>query len=199
MATLGRQQSILPTLALLALLTCRIQGAATQDSQLHIAAKRNDVKLLGELLGSGVRVDSLDKRGRTALLEAVLAGSTDAANALLEAQANPFYYSEQLDISPIVAAVKDGRLNMVRLMAKHGHNIRRNLHEEDTALHYACMGQTETHADLVMMLSENFGMDPLLPGKDGKTCADWANSQVVRDALRKVLIKKGHSEAAAEL
>ncbi|CAI5485475.1 unnamed protein product, partial [Closterium sp. Naga37s-1] len=103
--------------------------------------------------------------GRAALHEAVVAGSVDAAAALLEWGADPDG-GHASQMPPILLAVQAGSEKAVTLLLSHGADI--NAHDAQlcTALHYACADAHRGMIKLLLVAGANMyarNSDGLLP------------------------------------
>jgi ankyrin repeat protein len=89
------------------------------NSQLHRAAKSDDVALIGQLLASGAKIDQRDTDRRTALLVATQNNAIAAAQALIAAGAD-VNAKDAIQDTPYLYAAAEGRLEILRLILATG-------------------------------------------------------------------------------
>jgi uncharacterized protein len=89
------------------------------NSQLHRAAKSDDVALIGQLLASGAKIDQRDTDRRTALLVATQNNAIAAAQALIAADAD-VNAKDAIQDTPYLYAAAEGRLEILRLILATG-------------------------------------------------------------------------------
>ncbi|GJP64666.1 hypothetical protein CLOP_g21639 [Closterium sp. NIES-67] len=111
-------------------------------AELVEAVRANDVDLVNVVLQEAPSRTALlntvhPASQRTALHEAVIASSTEAAGALLEWGADPDG-GQSSQMPPIMHAVEKGNDKMVTLLLSHGADINAQDAKQCTALHYAC-------------------------------------------------------------
>ena len=92
------------------------------ESEIHVAAKANDVALIKNLLASGTEIDARDGDQRTALLIATHANAIDAARALIAAGAD-VNAKDSIHDTPYLYAAAEGRLEILRMTLKTGANL----------------------------------------------------------------------------
>ena len=140
---------------------------ADGDSCLHTAIAADcETETLQELIESGARVNSVNGRGRTALLLGCLYRQTDSIMALLEAGAYPAIDDDE-GFSCIHAAV-DGRCSneTIQALIDHGAHIDAKRKDGTNALLRAC---TTGHSDSVNFLL-GAGADVNIVKVNGNTC-----------------------------
>ena len=86
------------------------------------AASVDDVERLNDGLKTGVPIDSVDRRGRTALLIATYANSIDAARFLINHGAN-VNLKDQLQDSPYLYAGAEGKLEILKMTVAAGADL----------------------------------------------------------------------------
>ncbi len=87
------------------------------------AARTNDVKKLARAIEMGIRVDSKDESGKTALLIATYANAVDAARRLIKAGAD-VNAKDDLNDSPYLYAGAEGRLEILKLTVLAGADLK---------------------------------------------------------------------------
>ncbi len=103
------------------------QQAVQQLSQLNIppdryintlfcAAKENDTKTLSLLLAAGVKADTMNRDGATALQEAAACGNTECVNVLLAAGADVNHRDDCDGRTPLVRAIQNGHTECATLL-----------------------------------------------------------------------------------
>jgi ankyrin repeat protein len=112
---------------------------ATGETPLHLAARGGHTEVVRALLAAGADPDASDVRRKTPWLEAQSAGHAEAA-ALLAARAAP---------PDIVAALRSGRVDLVRRLVEGDPRLLGRLPGGATALHVAAGAG---HEDLVRFL-----------------------------------------------
>ena len=86
------------------------------------AASVDDVERLTDGLNSGVPIDSIDSRGRTALLIATYANSINAARFLINHGANVNFKDQSQD-SPYLYAGAEGKLEILKMTVTAGADL----------------------------------------------------------------------------
>ncbi|CAI5471095.1 unnamed protein product [Closterium sp. Yama58-4] len=138
------------------------------------AAHANDVALLNSVLQEASSRTALlnalhPATGRTALHEAVVAGSLDAAALLLEWGADPdggTAAAEGGQSPPLMSAVQAGSEEAVRLLLTNGADINATDARLCSALHYACATGHRSIIKLLLVAGANMyarNRDGLLP------------------------------------
>ena len=97
------------------------------DNALHIVTKRRDLPWLQFMLAKGVPVDSKDRDGNTALVDAARIGFEDGVNQLLEVGASPNLANNRGETALIVATQAHD-LGSVRLLLQYGADPRETDH-----------------------------------------------------------------------
>ena len=146
-------------------------ACADGDNSLHTAIAADcEKETLQELIKSGAKVDSLNGRGRTALLLGCLYRQTDSIMALLAAGADPAICDDE-GLSCIHAAV-DGTCSQKILSAliRHGAHIDAKRKDGTNALLSAC---TTGQSDSVNFLL-GAGADVKIVKVNGNTCLQEA-------------------------
>ena len=118
-------------------------GSVFDDDALRKAAKKGDVARIETLLQSGVKVDSANKKGRTALIEAAAEGQTQAVKLLLRHGAKPGIQDEE-GFTALRSASVEGHAETVRALLDGGADVNFRHKEGLTALMVAAVkGRTE--------------------------------------------------------
>ncbi len=111
--------SVLATFAVAAtsLVACVSASMHAKPSgrDLRAAAARGDACEVKQLLAAGTPIDEVDERGRSALLEAVEGGHTEAATVLMDRGASVNVQAANLD-TPWLQAGALGRIDILRRM-----------------------------------------------------------------------------------
>jgi ankyrin repeat protein len=95
-------------------------GSRTGLTPLHAAAAAGRTEMLKFLLAKGAQADVRDRLNCTPLMLAVLGGHVEAVKVLLENGADPYRRPVREDRSPLMIAVEEDRLDLVKeLVAKH--------------------------------------------------------------------------------
>jgi len=97
------------------------------DNALHIVTKRRDLPWLQFMLAKGVPVDSKDRDGNTALVDAARIGFEDGVNQLLEVGASPNLANNRGETALIIAT-QTHDLGSVRLLLQYGADPRETDH-----------------------------------------------------------------------
>ncbi len=97
------------------------------DNALHIVTKRRDLVWLQFMLAKGVPVDSKDRNGNTALVDAARIGFEDGENQLLQVGANTNIANNQGETALIVATQAHD-IASVRLLLQYGADPRETDH-----------------------------------------------------------------------
>jgi uncharacterized protein len=123
--------------------------AGPKENELLDAASRDDVPAIRRLLSEGVRVDSRNDRGQTALLVATHANQIEAARLLIEAGAN-VNAKDAIQDSPYLYAGARGHLEILRMTLSHGADLKSTNRFGGTALIPAAeRGHVETVRTLI--------------------------------------------------
>jgi uncharacterized protein len=150
--------------------------AAARKFHLVIAAGENDTTLLKTLLDEGIPIETVDRHGKTALLQAIQERKIEAATLLLAHQANPNYVGND-GITPLYSAImKIGRYSeepgadtaLMELVLTHGADPNALLDREsrESMLWIAVEGKQAE--GLAVLLAHK--ADPnIRNGKDGRT------------------------------
>jgi len=107
-----------PSRALAAAASAR--ASVAPNSPLVAAAESGNLKLVDQLLRSGIGTEQTDARGRTALLVATLRGDTAMVRRLLAAGARADVADEDGD-TPLAAARRQGPPELARLLERVNH------------------------------------------------------------------------------
>jgi hypothetical protein len=91
-------------------------------NELIIAAERNDVERISQLLAAGAEIDASDAQGRTALLAATHANSVNAARVLIDHGAD-VNAKDKLQDSAFLYAAAEGRLEILELTLAAGADL----------------------------------------------------------------------------
>ncbi len=89
-------------------------GAEGRDQALIVAAGRNDVVSLRQLLSEGADLQARDGRGRTALMAATYRNHVESARLLIEVEAD-VNAQDAMQNSPLLLAGASGYLEILRL------------------------------------------------------------------------------------
>jgi ankyrin repeat protein len=120
--------------------------------------------------------------GQTALMFSVLGGKVNAVELLLKAGAD-VTIGENDGYTPMHGAGFQGRAEIAKLLIDHGISVH-DVHTDGyTPFHRACWGSEKRHTDTVRVFLEA-GVDPDLPGRDGRTCADMTRSKGTKKLLK---------------
>ncbi|GAB2286676.1 hypothetical protein Dimus_021071 [Dionaea muscipula] len=134
---------------------------------LHTLALSGQLHFLDKLLENGVKIDSGDKDGRTALHIAVIGKKESAISHLLRKGANP-HMKDNGGATALHYAVQVGAMQTVKLLIKYGADV--NVSDDDgwTPLHVAMQSRNR---DVAKVLLVN-GADKSRLNKDGKSPLD---------------------------
>jgi ankyrin repeat protein len=111
------------------------------------------------LLDRGVRVDTEDERGATALFTAVSRGDTKLASFLIECGAN-VNHAEHDGNTPLIWAVRWGNATMTRLLLGACANVRATNKEGETPFIAA---QLAKHSECIRLVAEALREEPAQP------------------------------------
>jgi ankyrin repeat protein len=162
-----------------------------QETPLHRAVNKKNLKAIGLLLAQGADINSKDKNGETPLGAAVFRGQKETVSLLLShgADVNAAYRKECefRGAIPLHIAVRWGHLEIARMLVLKGANVNAvGLWEGLTPLHMA----VKDRALLELMLEHGGQIDNRSTG--GTTCLHLA-AQAGQDDLVRYLIAKGAS------
>ncbi|CAI5472473.1 unnamed protein product [Closterium sp. Yama58-4] len=175
-------------------------------AELMEAVRENDVDLVNVVLQEAPSRTALlntvyPASQRTALHEAVVASSTEAAGALLEWGADPDG-GQSAQMPPIMYAVQTGNDKMVTLLLSHGADINAQDAKQYTALHYACAAGHRGIIKLLLVAGANM----YARNRDGLYPQQLASTDRIRTLFRKLheyhqrhgLVGKGRARGRAE-
>lgn len=138
-------------IAILAIAPGLSAGAdVASNTPLHIAAAKNNIVSLKQLLADGVSVDARNDSGETALLVATHANLVDAATVLINAGAD-VNAKDRINDSPYLYAGARGHLDILKMTLSHGADLKSTNRYGGTALIPAA---ERGHVDTVRTLIE---------------------------------------------
>ncbi|WP_327110881.1 ankyrin repeat domain-containing protein [Streptomyces sp. NBC_01341] len=141
--------------------------------RLTVAAAAGDTDLLMDLLSTGIAVDAVDGRGRTALDRAVWAGATEAVRLLVAAGADVEQpIGEYREDTPLRFAAGRGDLPLAELLLEAGAEPDRRLHaRQASALMVAASAGQGAVAEVLLARGADL---ELAAGGRGWTALEWA-------------------------
>ncbi len=135
-------------------------------TELHRAAKNNDLARASDLLALGYNLEAMDNRGFTPLHTAIWEGKEEMAGLLVRKGANVnIRMLQAVDWSPIEATARFGQINILGMLLDHGADINSRAFNGATPLHLAIKHKK---FDVTEMLV-NRGADVNLKTNDGIT------------------------------
>ncbi|CAI5461235.1 unnamed protein product [Closterium sp. Yama58-4] len=166
-------------------------------AELMEAVRENDVDLVNVVLQEAPSRTALlntvyPASQRTALHEAVVASSTEAAGALLEWGADPDG-GQSAQMPPIMYAVQTGNDKMVTLLLSHGADINAQDAKQYTALHYACAAGHRGIIKLLLVAGANM----YARNRDGLYPQQLASTDRIRTLFRKLHDSLSDAEAGS--
>lgn len=141
-----------------------VDGAGS-GTPLHWAVAWGNQEFIEFFVEKGADVNAKNKRGKTPLLVAVLAfttqtGSIAAMQYLLDKGAN-IEGKDDWGATPLISAVDKGLLSVAKLLIERGANVNVKDHEGKTPLHYVSLGggvygfPEDKTVDMVKLLIDN--------------------------------------------
>ena len=122
------------------------------DNALHIVTKRRDLPWLQFMLSKGVPIDSKDRDGNTALVDAARIGFADGESQLLEVGASPNLANTRGETALIIATQAHD-LGAVRTLLQYGADPRETDHIAGmSAIDYA---QRDTRSTQILTLLQS--------------------------------------------
>eukprot|EP01006_Ploeotia_vitrea_P006657 TRINITY_DN14290_c0_g1_i1.p1 TRINITY_DN14290_c0_g1~~TRINITY_DN14290_c0_g1_i1.p1 ORF type:complete len:211 (+),score=23.78 TRINITY_DN14290_c0_g1_i1:25-633(+) len=159
----------LSVVLLVALFECCLAGI---DYDLFEAARTNNVEDAKKAVEAGANVNARGEGGRTPLMAAVLEGSEDMVDYLLQNNKVDASIGEENGYTPMHGAGFQGRANIARKLIEFGLDAN-PLHEDGyRPIHRACWGGTEQHTDTVKVFLEEGKVDPNTLGEKGDSPLD---------------------------
>ncbi len=120
------------------------------DKEFIIAASRNNIKKVQNLINAGTNVNAVEKEGNTALIIAAIIGRTDIVKELINAGADLNLKENLVGNTALIAAARFGHLDIVKELIKAGADINAKTISEETALNLAAdKGYTEIVKELI--------------------------------------------------
>ncbi len=115
------------------------QDTGQEWTLLHHAVEKKQLRALKTLIELGAKVNQPDKFGSTPLHQAAYFGDVRAAQALLEAKADPTIHAKEIgDYTPLHTAAEYGHASVVRVLVRHGARVNEPLSGSlHTPLHVA--------------------------------------------------------------
>ena len=142
----------------------------TQQTALHMAARKGYQVAVKVLISNGARADKADAAGNTALSYCAREGHFTALKMLLEAGANPDMGNKQLE-TPLMLAAKSGHLDSAEELLECGANPDNRDAKGQTPLMLALKGN---HMDMVELLMSYQCAMNTQNIQTGKTILHWA-------------------------
>lgn len=90
---------------------------------LHIASVKGHLESVRALIAAGAQINSIDVMENSPLFDAVSMNHYEVAEELINKHANINLYSIKDEVAPIHLAVKNGNLQMVKLLVENGADI----------------------------------------------------------------------------
>ena len=138
---------------------------------LALAAARNAVATVRQLLAQSHAVDERGADGLTALMWAARTGAVDAMRALLDAGADPNAVDARNGWTPLLHAIHKRRVDAVRLLLERGANPNQRAAMATPLL----MAASDPDPAIVQLLLDR-GADPTVRGTGGSTALSEAVS-----------------------
>lgn len=148
-------------------------------------ARVGDGNLLKLFLTGGMKPDTVDSEGRTALMLAVENGHADAVKVLIESGA-AVDATANSGMTSLMLAANTGRIGIIRLLMENGANVNSAARDGRTSLLFA---SSAGYTDIINILLDKGAYIDAVDG-DGKTALILAASKGRVDAV-KVLLDKG--------
>ncbi|GAC1601009.1 MAG: ankyrin repeat domain-containing protein [Ramlibacter sp.] len=194
-------------LYLIVIIGVSIANAGSYEN-FFMAVKQDDARLVADLLTRGFDANTLDPKGRHALLLAVQEPSPKVADVLIRWPKTNVEPRSEKDESPLMLASLRGDLDLAKRLVERGADVNKT---GWTPLHYAA---THGHLDIINFLLENYayidaespnrttplmmaamygsaqavkllldaGADPTLRNEQGLSAIDFANKAGRRDS-----------------
>ena len=115
-----------------------VSAVLASGRPLNYACISGHCGLVGQLIGAGADVNSVQHQGITALSWVCQHGHFGVAKALLDAGAAVDVGDITDGQGPLLIAAGHGHLSIVKLLVRRGANVNQAMHDGDTALHFAC-------------------------------------------------------------
>ena len=104
------------------------QNAFFGRTPLGLAADSGYTKCVKRLLSSGANIEAQNDKGHTPLVLAIIQGHTKCVNVLLKAGA-------KIDDNALIQAAKNGFETILKLLIKHGADVKLSDKKLQTAMH----------------------------------------------------------------
>lgn len=104
---------------------------------LHEASSRGLCEAIAALLQHGAVMDNVDKKGATPLVLAIRYCKLSSVDVLVDAGADVNRRNEIDDLTPLDVAISCGKLDMIKVLLRHGARVDAVNSSGITALHYA--------------------------------------------------------------
>ncbi len=155
------------------------------DEEFMATTKRGDTDVLELFLVAGMKPDTKDNEGRTALIWAAINGHASAVKALLNTGAD-VNAIDNIGMTSLMEAASGGKSDVIRILLEKDANVNSSARDGMTAL---MLASSEGHKEIVNILIDR-GANINAVNRDGRTALILAASNG-HTGVVKALLEKG--------